>query len=104
MFSSADTAFGNQRRNQFYGPKYFDTDMSLMKNFRVPRWESAKFSVGAQFFNLFNHPNFDQPVNDIANTGQFGTDYRDGEHTDQLFWARSSEETHLHGLSRSRPA
>jgi len=47
--------------------------MSLMKNFRVPRWESAKFSVGAQFFNLFNHPNFDQPVNDIANTGQFGT-------------------------------
>ena len=73
MFSSADTAFGNQRRNQFYGPKYFDTDMSLMKNFRVPRWESAKFSVGAQFFNLFNHPNFDQPVNDIANTGQFGT-------------------------------
>jgi hypothetical protein len=28
--------------------------------------------VGAQFFNLFNHPNFDQPVSDIS-TPDFGT-------------------------------
>jgi hypothetical protein len=43
-----------------------------MKNFNVPGWEHAKFGVGAQFFNLFNHPNFDQPVGDISNP-DFGT-------------------------------
>ena len=67
MFTPASTAFGIQRRNQFYGPKYFDTDFTVMKNFKVPHWEAARFGVGAQFFNLFNHPNFDQPVGDISN-------------------------------------
>ena len=38
----------------------------------VPHWESAKFGVGVQFFNLFNHPNFDQPSADIASP-TFGT-------------------------------
>jgi hypothetical protein len=64
--------FGNQRRNQVYGPTFFDTDMSLMKNFRIARWEGAKLEVGAQAFNLLNHPNFDQPINDIANS-EFGS-------------------------------
>jgi hypothetical protein len=66
-FSSASTGFGNQRRNQFYGPGYFDTNLTVMKNFAIPHWESAKFSVGIQAFNLFNHPNFDQPIADVAN-------------------------------------
>jgi hypothetical protein len=61
----------NQRRNQFFGPKYFDTDMTIMKYTQVPHWESAKVGVGAQFFNLFNHPNFESPVNDV-NSGNFG--------------------------------
>ena len=72
MFSSATSGFGAQRRNQFYGPKFFDTDLTVMKNFNIPRWESAKFGTGVQFFNLFNHPNFDQPIGDIANP-QFGS-------------------------------
>jgi hypothetical protein len=66
-FSSASTGFGDQRRNQFYGPGFFDTDLTVMKNFAIPRWETAKFSVGIQAFNLFNHPNFDQPIADVAN-------------------------------------
>jgi hypothetical protein len=70
--TSTPIRFGNQTRNQYRGPGYFDTDMSVMKNFKIPHWESAKFGAGFQFFNLFNHPNFDKPVNDIANT-QFGT-------------------------------
>jgi hypothetical protein len=71
-FSPATSGFGAQRRNQFYGPNYFDTDFTVMKNFNIPHWEGAKFGVGLQFFNLFNHPNFDQPVGDIANP-QFGS-------------------------------
>ena len=29
--------------------------------------EHVLFSFGAQAFNLFNHPNFDLPVNDVSN-------------------------------------
>jgi len=72
-FSPATTGFGTQRRNQLYGPGFFDTDLTVMKNFKVPKWESANFGVGFQFFNILNHPNFDQPVNDVASPGQFGT-------------------------------
>ena len=67
--------FGNQRRNQIYGPDFFDTYLTLMKNFRIPHWEGAEFQVGAQAFNILNHPNFDQPVGDVSNT-QFGSSLR----------------------------
>lgn len=40
----------------------------MVMNFQIPHSESATFSAGAQFFNLFNfnHPNFDQPIGDAA--------------------------------------
>jgi len=65
-------SLGNQRRNQIYGPSFFDTDLTLMKNFPIPHWEGAQLGIGAQAFNVLNHPNFDQPVNDLSG-GQFGT-------------------------------
>lgn len=68
----ATAGFGLQRRNQFYGPMFFNTDLSLMKDFPIPGWESAHLSVGAQAFNLLNHPNFDQPNADLGNVGQLG--------------------------------
>lgn len=72
-FSPAGTLiFGNQIRNQFRGPYFFDTDLRISKNTQIPGWESAQLGVGVQFFNLLNHPNFDQPVGDIASS-QFGT-------------------------------
>ena len=71
-FAPAITGFGSQRRNQFTGPVYFDTDFAISKNFKIPHWERGQLGVGAQFFNIFNHPNFDQPVADIASP-QFGT-------------------------------
>jgi Carboxypeptidase regulatory-like domain len=67
--------FGNQRRNQIYGPRYFNTDLTIMKNFRIPHWEGAEFQIGAQAFNILNHPNFDQPIGDVAST-QFGSSVR----------------------------
>jgi hypothetical protein len=65
-FGPALNGFGNQRRNQFTGPTYFNTDLSVAKNFKIPHWEGAQFGVGAQFFNILNHPHFDQPDADIA--------------------------------------
>ena len=52
-----------QRRNQYRGPSYFNTDFAIMKNTRVPGWESATLGIGFQFFNFFNHPNFGFPDN-----------------------------------------
>jgi hypothetical protein len=71
--TSNPVAFGQQERNQYRGPNYFDTDLSVMKNFQISRLESTRLAVGFQFFNLLNHPNFDKPVNDVAQgPGGFG--------------------------------
>ena len=71
QFSPAVAGLGNQRRNQLFGPNYFDTDLTVMRNMKVPRWESGQLSVGLQFFNLLNHPNFDQP-NGVLQNPDFG--------------------------------
>ncbi len=55
------TSFGGQRRNQFTGPGYFNTDLSVLKGFKVPGLESGKFQVGAQAYNVLSHPNFQNP-------------------------------------------
>jgi hypothetical protein len=68
-FSPATTGFGPQRRNQFRGPGFFNTDLSIMKATKVNLWgEGQEFVVGAGFFNILNHPNFDQPVGDISSS------------------------------------
>jgi hypothetical protein len=71
-FSAATTGFGNAPRNGFRGPKYVNTDFSVLKKTKIPGWERGEFGLGFQFFNLFNHPNFDLPVNNVAD-GRFGT-------------------------------
>ena len=48
-----------QHRNQYRGPHYFDMDMNLFKNFKIA--ERFNLAVGAQAFNVFNHPNFGLP-------------------------------------------
>jgi hypothetical protein len=52
----------SQGRNRFRGPHYFNTDFAIMKSTKIPRWETAAFAIGFQFFNFFNHPNFGFPV------------------------------------------
>jgi hypothetical protein len=70
----APTGFGQERRNQTVGPSYTDTDFSILKGFRIPipHSDTGRFQVGAQFFNLFNHPNFGPPINDL-NSPNFGS-------------------------------
>jgi hypothetical protein len=64
--------FGTLNRNSFRGPGYFDTDLQIMKSF--PLTETIKLGVGANIFNLLNHPNFDLPNNDLAyGPGAYGT-------------------------------
>lgn len=69
QFASSAQALGIQGRNNYRGPNFFDMDLALMKDIAIT--EHVHFSFGAQAYNLLNHPNFDQPINDIANP-QFG--------------------------------
>src|SRR5215469_2688853 len=56
-------------RNIFRGPGYFNTDFSVLKNFHLT--ERYVFAIGANMYNVLNHPNFGNPVGDIT-SGQFG--------------------------------
>jgi hypothetical protein len=52
-------AFGNVGRNAGRGPRLFNTDMSLFKDFSIT--EKAKAQFQFQAFNVFNHRNLDLP-------------------------------------------
>ena len=51
--------FGNLGRNALRGPQFFWSDFYLTKWFPVT--ERVKLRFDAQFFNVFNHPNFALP-------------------------------------------
>lgn len=55
----ADGSFGNLGRNQIYGPGFWNADFSVTKLF--PIRERVKLQFRAEFFNIFNHPNFALP-------------------------------------------
>lgn len=73
--SPPQTNFGNVPRNAFYGPHYADVDLSLYKNI-FQNEKGMEFKVGAQAYNLFNHPAFAAPANDasLSNLGQITSD------------------------------
>lgn len=64
--------YSNQPRNQFIGPHYFNTDMSLRKAFKLS--ERVRFMVGANAYNVLNHPNSGNPTVSLSgSTGSFYT-------------------------------
>jgi carboxypeptidase family protein len=65
-----DGQLGTANRAPLYGPGFVNTDFSLNKRF--PIHERTDLEFRAEFFNLFNHPQFFTPVSDKAasNFGQ----------------------------------
>jgi hypothetical protein len=59
---------GDASRVPVYGPDFVNTDFSVIKQFRLP-WENMGLNFRAEFFNLFNHPQFGQPISDINAIG-----------------------------------
>lgn len=55
----------------FRGPRFINFDAALMKQTKLPFWESARLGIGVQAFNVLNHPNFGLPIND-ASSAEFG--------------------------------
>ena len=51
---------GTVGRNSLRGPAYFQLDLSGMKNFAITERVTMQFR--ADIFNIFNHPNFENPT------------------------------------------
>jgi hypothetical protein len=68
-------AQGNERRNQLIGPGLVDVDLSLIKNIRFSRIsDTLNLQLRVEAFNVFNHTNFQAPVNNNSFGGQLGFD------------------------------
>jgi hypothetical protein len=60
---SADgsTGFGDSPRNCIIGPDQVNIDFTAGKSFKIGERQNVRFR--AEFFNLFNHPSFQNPLN-----------------------------------------
>jgi hypothetical protein len=62
--NATGTDFGNVGRNVLRGPGQVNVDFSLIKRF--PIRESKSIELRAEFFNLFNHANFANPISNLS--------------------------------------
>jgi len=60
---------GDLGRDSITGPGFLDTDFSLAKNTKITERFSLEFR--AEIFDIFNHPNFGNPVLNVT-SGSFG--------------------------------
>jgi Carboxypeptidase regulatory-like domain len=58
-----ENGYGTTGRNIFRGPFQTRFDFDIFKNFKLSERFTLRYD--AQFFNLFNHPSFDTPRNDV---------------------------------------
>jgi hypothetical protein len=70
---------GTASRTPVIGPRFVNTDFSAVKNFVLPFREGMGLQFRAEFFNLFNHPQFwltgdgsQGSMQNIASSGTFG--------------------------------
>jgi hypothetical protein len=60
---------GNAQRNTGTGPGFADLDLSGEKETKL--FEGLSFTIRADAFDIFNHPNFGQPSGNVQ-SGTFG--------------------------------
>jgi hypothetical protein len=92
-------SFGTANRRFFHGPGFNNTDFGITK--MIPLNEAMHFEIRAEFFNVFNHTQFNNPSGDIssdqvdpvtgAHTGNFGNvtsahDARIGQVSAKFVW------------------
>src|SRR6267154_326181 len=81
--------FGNANRQFFHGPGISNTDFGLSKRTLIR--EAVGFEIRAEFFNIFNHAQFNNP-NGNFNDDTFGRvdstrfDGRTGQVSAKFFW------------------
>ena len=62
-------SFGTANRRFFHGPGINNTDLGIQKV--IPVTEAKSFEIRGEFFNVFNHAQFNNPSGDIS-SGSFG--------------------------------
>jgi hypothetical protein len=67
--TNAIGTFGNSAKNMLRGPRYFNTDVALLKVTTVR--EGIDLQFRAEFFNIFNNVNFNAPNSNVS-SAQFG--------------------------------
>ena len=77
----APGTFGNVGKGSFQGPGYVDWDAGLYRMFPVFKESTLQFR--AEYFNLLNHTNLTDPVNDVSGTG-FGNVIANGSYTPRI--------------------
>jgi len=65
LTSGGATGFGDSGIGAIMGPGQHNWDVSIIKNTKVTEGTSIQFR--AEFYNIWNHPQFNPPVNDASN-------------------------------------
>ena len=73
--AGAPGQLGDANRAPMYGPRFVNTDLSLIKHFTIR--EGMQLDFRSEFFNLFNHAQFFLPgggsgMQDISSSSSFG--------------------------------
>jgi hypothetical protein len=68
---ATQTDWGNTKPNSFRGPGFASISTQLGKEIAVT--ESTRFEIGADAYNLLNHPNFGLPNSDLNKGQTLGT-------------------------------
>lgn len=73
---AADGKLGTANRAPMYGPRFVNTDLSLIKHFPLP-YEGMRLDFRTEFFNLFNHAQFFLPgdstgMQNLSSSSSFG--------------------------------
>jgi hypothetical protein len=83
-FVNSNTLDEQSGRNQFYGPGSANVDGSLFRKFNFSENRGLEFRF--EVFNIFNHPQFNLPVNELGrgDTGQITSTRLNSERQIQL--------------------
>ena len=68
--ANAPGTFGNSGKNILRGPRSFNSDVGILKNTRLT--ERFALQLRAEFFNIFNNVNFNNPGTVVSDTSSFG--------------------------------
>ena len=67
------TGFGNSGRDALRGPGQFNFDTSFGREFKVGGLsETAQLQIRGEFFNIFNHAQFNNPGSNLGAASSFG--------------------------------
>jgi hypothetical protein len=70
---TAPIAGGPGNRNVATGPRFWDIDVAVLKDFKMPWSENHRLQFRTDAINVLNHPNFSNPSALLINPATFGT-------------------------------